>query len=366
MTVASEQKATTRVPSTVPTAASMPESSSGVISSQRALVEAAPRSRVTGLRGSCSRGQLPAWPGRRGGGRGGRARQTLRKASGDVVAAEAEGVVERGDVARGQVALLGGDVELTGVLGVVEVDRRRHDAVVQRQHRGDRLQRAGGAEQVAGHRLGGGDDHVGRRASPSAREHQRLGDVALRGRGGVRVDVRDVAGVEVGLRAARIFIARVAPAGRVGLGDVVGVGGDAGARDLGVHPGAAGLGVLLGLEDQRRRRPRRARSRRGPCPTAARRWLGSSLRLDSAIIWRRPPSAAGGSAASVPPATTTSARPSRIMSMPSAIASLPDAQAETGVCTPALAPIARPSWRRGRSASASGSPAARPGAGPSP
>ncbi len=30
------------------------------------------------------------------------------------------------------------------------------------------------------------------------------------------------------------------------------------------------------------------------------------------------------------------------MSMPSAIASLPDAQAETGVCTPALAPIARP------------------------
>ena len=30
------------------------------------------------------------------------------------------------------------------------------------------------------------------------------------------------------------------------------------------------------------------------------------------------------------------------MSMPSAIASLPEAHADTGVCTPALAPTARP------------------------
>ena len=46
-------------------------------------------------------------------------------------------------------------------------------------------------------------------------------------------------------------------------------------------------------------------------------------------------------APSVPPARTTSARPSRIWSRPSAIASLPEAQAETGVCTPALAPNSR-------------------------
>ena len=42
--------------------------------------------------------------------------------------------------------------------------------------------------------------------------------------------------------------------------------------------------------------------------------------------------------ASVPPTTTTSARPSRIMAMPSATASEPEAQAETGVWAPARAP----------------------------
>ena len=36
------------------------------------------------------------------------------------------------------------------------------------------------------------------------------------------------------------------------------------------------------------------------------------------------------------------------MSMPSAIASLPDAQADTGVCTPALAPMARPMFAAGQ------------------
>jgi hypothetical protein len=35
------------------------------------------------------------------------------------------------------------------------------------------------------------------------------------------------------------------------------------------------------------------------------------------------------------------------MSMPWAIASLPDAQADTGVCTPALAPMARPTLAAG-------------------
>ena len=52
-------------------------------------------------------------------------------------------------------------------------------------------------------------------------------------------------------------------------------------------------------------------------------------------------------AASVPPTTTTSARPRRIRSRPREIASLPDAQAETGVCTPALAPSARPTSAAG-------------------
>ncbi len=69
---------------------------------------------------------------------------------------------------------------------------------------------------------------------------------------------------------------------------------------------------------------------------------GSSLRRESAIIWPKAAIGSGCTAASVPPHTTTSARPSRIRSIPMAIASLPDAHAETGVCTPALAPSARP------------------------
>jgi hypothetical protein len=46
-------------------------------------------------------------------------------------------------------------------------------------------------------------------------------------------------------------------------------------------------------------------------------------------------------AASVPPASTMSARPSRIWSRAREIASLPEAQAETGVLTAARAPT----WR---------------------
>src|SRR3954452_20789538 len=104
ITVASEQKATTRVPSTAPTAASMPESSSGVISSRLPSSKSAV-SRWTGLRGSASLGSfaglvaVAVMSGR-------------SEDDGDVGAAEAEGVVEGGDVADRQVARLGGDVEL--------------------------------------------------------------------------------------------------------------------------------------------------------------------------------------------------------------------------------------------------------------
>ena len=65
---------------------------------------------------------------------------------------------------------------------------------------------------------------------------------------------------------------------------------------------------------------------------------GSSLRRLMACIWAKQAIGSGWMTPSVPPTTTTSARPSRIMSMPSAIDSLLEAQAETGVCTPAWAP----------------------------
>ena len=58
MTVASELNATTRVPSTLPIAANIPESSSGVISSREPSSSSAVR-RSSGWRGSSSRGSVP-------------------------------------------------------------------------------------------------------------------------------------------------------------------------------------------------------------------------------------------------------------------------------------------------------------------
>ena len=49
----------------------------------------------------------------------------------------------------------------------------------------------------------------------------------------------------------------------------------------------------------------------------------------------------GWMAASAPPQTTTSALPERIRSRPMWTASVPDAQAETGVWAPARAPRSR-------------------------
>ena len=69
--------------------------------------------------------------------------------------------------------------------------------------------------------------------------------------------------------------------------------------------------------------------------------VGSPAFLDSAIMLAKAAIGSGWMAASQPPATTTSARPSRIWSTAWAIASLPDAQAETGVMTAARAPTYR-------------------------
>src|SRR3954453_20095195 len=63
--------------------------------------------------------------------------------------------------------------------------------------------------------------------------------------------------------------------------------------------------------------------------------------FESAIMFANAAIGSGWIAASVPPATTTSARPSRIWSSPRAIASLPEAHAETGVMTAARAPTYR-------------------------
>lgn len=74
---------------------------------------------------------------------------------------------------------------------------------------------------------------------------------------------------------------------------------------------------------------------------------GSSLFLDIAIMLANAAMGSGWIAASVPPARTTSARPVRIISTAYPIASAPEAQAETGVCTPAWALTSRPTLAAG-------------------
>ena len=77
-------------------------------------------------------------------------------------------------------------------VGVLEVDRRRDDAVLDREHGGDRLDAAGRAEQVPGHRLGRAD-----RDAPGVLAEDRLDRLGLDRvvelrRGAVRVDVVDL------------------------------------------------------------------------------------------------------------------------------------------------------------------------------
>ncbi len=208
----------------------------------------------------------------------------------------------------------------------------------------------GAAEQVAGHRLGAGDDDLGGVLAERGVQHQALGDVALGRRGGVGVDVRDVGRADVRLVQRAQDRAGAAAALRVGLGDVVGVGGDAGAEHLGVDPRAAGPGVLLGLEHQHAGALAEDEPVAGGVPRAGDRGrvaaVGPLAVFDSAIMLANAAIGSGWIAASVPPATTTSARPSRIWSTARAIASLPEAQAETGVFTAARAPTYRLMLRR--------------------
>src|SRR6266536_2501292 len=76
-------------------------------------------------------------------------------------AAEAHRVRDR-HVEAGLPALQGYVVEVAFGVRVLEVDGGRKDLVAQGERGDDRLQRAGGAEQVAGHRLGrGGGERVG-------------------------------------------------------------------------------------------------------------------------------------------------------------------------------------------------------------
>ena len=88
------------------------------------------------------------------------------------------------------------------------------DARAQREDRRDRLDGAGGAEQVADRRLGRRDRDGGRTRAERRLERERLGAVVEWGRGAVRVDVDDVSAVSPLCASARpIAVAAPVPVG---------------------------------------------------------------------------------------------------------------------------------------------------------
>ena len=168
-------------------------------------------------------------------------------------------------------------------------------------------------------------------------------------------------GVEVACALTCTMSAPVRPASRsalrdrpdeagalgVRLHDVVPVRGDAGAGEPGVDPGAAGGGVVGPLEHDDGRALAEHEAVAALVPRAGRPAPGSSLRVDMARIEAKPAIGSGWMTASVPPAMTTSARPERMMSRPSAMASAPVAQALATQWTPALAPSSSPTKAAG-------------------
>jgi hypothetical protein len=120
--------------------------------------------------------------------------------------------------------------------------------VVQGQHGRDRLHGAGAPEQVPGHGLGRRHGDVPGRVAERDPDRHRLGDVADRRRRGVGIEMPDVRRLQVAVVEGVAHRRDRTGTRWVGLGDVVRVGADPGAGELGVDAHAARLGVFSGLQ----------------------------------------------------------------------------------------------------------------------
>src|SRR3984893_9942352 len=173
----------------------------------------------------------------------------LLEEQGCVVPAEAEGVRQRQlDV---QLARpLRDVVEITLRVGVLQVDGRRRDAFLDGLHRDHRLNRSGGAQQMAQHRFGRADrDAVGGLAK-DVLERQRFRHVAQLGRGPVGVDVTHVFGRDPRFGQRPLHRLGRSGAHRIRRRDVAGVGRRAVADDLGDDRSTPPPRRLELLEDQ--------------------------------------------------------------------------------------------------------------------
>ena len=165
-------------------------------------------------------------------------------------------------------------VEVALRVGVPVVDRRRQHAVVERERAHHRLERAGGAEAVARHRLRRGDGEPVGVVAEDLLERARLGEVAERRRGAVGVDVADPLRRDPGRLERRRDHRR--DTGRLGLGlrEVVRVVRGAVAEHLGVDRRAARAAPPRAPRARGCRRPPPSRSPRAWRRTGARRASG--------------------------------------------------------------------------------------------
>src|ERR1700757_4124887 len=103
--------------------------------------------------------------------------------------------VGQGDVDARLTRLVRHVVEVTFGVRIVEVDRRRKQSAIEGEHAGRGLDRAGGAEQVAMHRLGRADGQLEGVVAENRLDRLRLRDIAELGRRAVGVDVADRLGI---------------------------------------------------------------------------------------------------------------------------------------------------------------------------
>ena len=109
-----------------------------------------------------------------------------------------------------------------------------------------------GAEQVAGHRLGGVEQQSAGVVSEGVLDGDALSEVTLRGGGAVHVDVVHLFGADVAVLHGEAHGGGGAVAVGCGCGDVVGVCCHADTAELAVDAGAAGQGVIQTLQNERR------------------------------------------------------------------------------------------------------------------
>ena len=166
------------------------------------------------------------------------------------MSAETEGIVEGGKIAVSKVRRLGGDPYRQPFLEMLGVDRAGNLVAQQCHDRRKGLQGTRSAEQMTSHRLGAGDENVLCCRAKGLADRHGFRCVALRRRGGMGIDVLDVAGLQICRSQGLAHRRGLTVPGRIGLDDVVGIGRNARASQGAIDRGAAGLGMLEGLQHE--------------------------------------------------------------------------------------------------------------------